>query len=338
MPHTLHTSICDLLGCRYPILQSGMGGVARSELAAAVSEAGAFGCLGMVRETPAKILEQIDEVRARTDKPFGVNLIPAATDPELFNAELDACLSVGVETLVYFWDIVPDAIKRAKDHGCRVVHQVGHVDAAVQAEAAGADAIIAQGVEAGGHVHGSVSSLVLLPQIVDAVSIPVLGSGGFASGRSLVAAMSLGAQGIQCGTRFLATDESFAHDIHKQRVIEAAATDTLHTDAFAINWPPHSPVRVIKNEVTERFVERPFGYLPEDFEREPIAEEEGRPVYLLSTDSPLKSMTGDLEKLALFAGQVSGLIHSTEPAAKVVQRIVDEALVALNELANRIPR
>ncbi|WP_146600723.1 NAD(P)H-dependent flavin oxidoreductase [Novipirellula aureliae] len=127
--------------------------------------------------------------------------------------------------------------------------QVGSVEQAIQAEDAGADAIIAQGAEAGGHIHDSVTSLVLLPQVARAVSIPVVGSGGFASGVSLVAAMALDAQGIHCGTAFVAMQESFAHEIHKQKIVQAQPTDTIHTDAFAINWPPHSPVRVIKTGV-----------------------------------------------------------------------------------------
>ncbi|QEG00716.1 Nitronate monooxygenase [Stieleria maiorica] len=337
MPSTemLRTPICDLLGCRYPILQAGMGGVARAELVAAVSAAGGFGCLGMVRESPQRIRQQIDEVRSRTDKPFGVNLIPAATDPELFRLELDACLQAGVHTMVYFWDVVPDAIQRAKQAGCRVVYQVGDTEQAIKAEAAGADAIIAQGVEGGGHIHGSVTSLVLLPQVVDAVSIPVIGSGGFGSGRSLVAALALGAQGIHCGTVLLATQESFAHDVHKQRIVSADATDTLHTDAFAINWPPHSPVRVIKNESTVEYEHDPFGHCAEDMPREQIAEEEGRPVYRMSTDSPLKSMTGELEKLAMFGGQVAGQVTAIESAATVIGRIVSDAETVLGRFADR---
>ncbi|QDV84187.1 NAD(P)H-dependent flavin oxidoreductase [Planctomycetes bacterium TBK1r] len=330
---SLQTPLCDVLECRYPILQAGMGGVARAELVAAVSNAGAFGCLGMVRESPQRITQQINEVRSLTDKPFGVNLIPAATDPELFRVELDACLRAGVHTMVYFWDVVPDAINRAKQAGCRVVYQVGDVDQAIKAEAAGADVIVAQGVEAGGHVHGTVTSLVLLPQIVDAASIPVVGSGGFGSGRSLVAALAMGAQGIHCGTVLLATHESFAHDVHKRQIVRADADDTLHTDAYAINWPPHSAVRVIKSQSTEPYEQQPFGHHADEMPREQVAEEEGRPVYLMSTDSPLKSMTGELEKLAMFGGQVAGQVTAIDSAATVIRRIVDEAEAVIEGFA-----
>ena len=328
----LRTPICDLLGCSYPILQAGMGGVARSELAAAVSEAGAFGCLGMVREPPAQIAREIAAVREATDRPFGVNLIPAATEPALFEEELSACLEARVPAMVFFWDVVPEAIARARQGGCRVLYQVGSVEDAIAAEAAGADAVICQGVEAGGHVRGTVSSLVLLPQVARAVQVPVIGSGGFGSGASLVAALALGAQGIHCGTLFLATHEAFAHEVHKQRVVSAGAEDTVHTDAFAINWPPESPVRVIAGAETEALGNDLFGHHPDRIPRKVIAEEDGRPLYLYGTDSPLRSMTGDLDRLAMFAGQVCGQIHAVEAVGDLVRRIVDEASATLARL------
>jgi nitronate monooxygenase len=328
----LHTPLCDLLGCRYPILQAGMGGVARSELVAAVTEAGGYGFLGMVREAPNLIAREIDAVRTRTDRPFGVNLIPAATDPDLLEAELSVCLKKKVHSLCFFWDVRADVIARVKAAGCRVLYQVGSVEDAVAAAQAGADAIIAQGVEAGGHVRGTVSSLVLLPQVVRSVSVPVVASGGFASGESLVAALALGAQGIHCGTAFLATEESFAHAYHKDRVLRAKSEDTIYTDAFAINWPPQSPVRVIANSLTEELGQRLLGHDPQDILREAIADEDGRPIYKYSTDSPLRITTGDLERLALFAGQVAGAIETIPSAGVRVEEIVNAAHATLERL------
>ncbi|MGB3021196.1 MAG: nitronate monooxygenase [Methyloceanibacter sp.] len=328
----LHTAICDLLGCRYPILQAGMGGVARSELVAAVTEAGAYGFLGMVRESPELIAREIDAVRARTDLNFGVNLIPAATDPALLEAELAICIEKRVHSLCFFWDVRADAIARAKAAGCRVLYQVGSVDDAVAAEQAGADAIIAQGFEAGGHVRGIVSSLVLVPQIVEAVSVPVIASGGFASGESLIAALALGAQGIHCGTAFLATEESFAHALHKDRVAQAKSEDTVYTDAFAINWPHGSPVRVIANSLTEGLGLRLLGHDPEQIPREAIAEEDGRPIYKFSTDSPLRITAGNLEDLALFAGQIAGAIETIPSAEARIAAIVAAAAATLERL------
>lgn len=329
----LSTALCDLLGCRYPVLQAGMGGVARAELAAAVAEAGGYGFLGMVRESPQLISSEIAAVRDRTDKPFGVNLIPAATDPGLFAEELAVCLERRVPSLCFFWEVDAEAVARAKAAGCRVLYQVGSVAEARAAEAAGADAVIAQGFEAGGHVRGSITSLVLLPQVAAAVSVPVVASGGFASGESLVAALALGAQGIHCGTAFLATEESFAHDYHKQRVVAAGSDDTVHTDAFAINWPPASPVRVIANSITDTLGVRLHGYRAGDFEQQEVARDDGRPLYRFSTDSPLRSTAGDLEALALYAGQVTGSIDDVVPAAVRVAQIVSAARATLQRLA-----
>lgn len=328
----LHTRVCDFLGCRYPILQAGMGGVARSELVAAVTVAGGYGFLGMVRESPELIAHEIDAVRAHTDGPFGVNLIPAATDPKLLQAELAVCFDKRVHSMCFFWSVDPAVVAQAKAAGCRVVYQVGSVEAAIAAEAAGADLIIAQGVEAGGHVHGRVSSLVLLPQVVRAVRVPVIGSGGFASGESLVAALALGAEGIHCGTAFLATVESFAHDYHKQRVIAAHSEDAVYTDAFAINWPPHSTVRVIANSLIKSLDGQLLGHDPSKLPREIVADEDGRQIYRFSTDSPLRVTCGDLEKLALFAGQVAGSIDNLPTAAERIADIIRSAQAALSRL------
>lgn len=191
----LHTPVCDLLGCDVPIVLAGMGGVARSGLVAAVARAGGYGILGMVRESPDFIASEIDAVRAATDRPFAVNLIPAATDAALLDAELGTCIDRAVPAMCFFWDVVPSAVTRAKAAGCLVLHQVGSLAAARVAEAAGADVLIVQGVEAGGHVHGTVAALVLVEQVVRATGLPVIASGGFATGASLIAALALGAQG-----------------------------------------------------------------------------------------------------------------------------------------------
>lgn len=328
----LHTPVCTLLGCDLPILLAGMGGVARSELVAAVAQAGGYGILGMVRETPQLIAQEIAAVRSRTDRPFAVNLIPAATDPALLDAELGICLDLGVPAMCFFWDVVPAALTRAKASGCLVLHQVGSLDAALAAEAAGADVLIVQGVEAGGHVHGTVSALVLVEQVVRAVKLPVIASGGFATGASLVAALALGAQGIHCGTAFLATVESFAHDDHKARVLAALAEDTVHTDIYALNWPPNTPVRVIRNSVIEGLGPNLMGHRPDLLPREVIATEDGRPLLRYSTDSPLRTTTGNLEAMAIYAGQSVSLIDTLPTAAGRVTAIMEEARRALARL------
>lgn len=328
----LRSAFCDRFAVRHPVVQAGMGGVARQELAAAVSQAGGLGCLGMVRESPALIASEISGVRERTDRPFAVNLIPSATEPALFRRELDVCIAEQVPAVVYFWDVDAAAVDRAKRAGIKVMYQTGTVAGAVEAEAAGADAVIAQGVEAGGHVHGRVSSLALIPRVVDAVSVPVLACGGVATGAGLAAALALGAQGIHCGTVFLATHESFAHDHHKRRVVAADATDTVLTDGFVINWPAGSAVRVLSSVMTDALGGRLFGYDPDALPREVIGDEDGRPIYRYSTDSPLRTTNGALEEMALFAGQSAGAVRGIEPAGEVLARIVSEAADCLKRL------
>ena len=332
---TLPTPLTERLGCRYPIISAGMGGPARAELAAAVSEAGGFGLLGMVREAPALIESEIAEVRRRTARPFGVNLIPFATDPALLQDELAICFNARVPAMCFFWDVFPEIVEQAKRTGCLVLHQVGSLEDALLAESAGADVVIVQGVEAGGHVKGSLPLSVLLPRVRDRLRIPVAASGGIVDGRGLAAALALGADGVHCGTVFLASTESFAHDYHKQRIVDAGLDDTVHTDLFAINWPPNSPVRVLKNSVTAE-ASQLWGHHPDRLPREVIGEDSGRPLYKFSTDSPLRSTTGDLERMALFAGQGAGLIGGIRPAAEVLQTMMREAADVLGDLGGQI--
>jgi len=321
---TLQTPICKLLGCEVPVVLAGMGGVARSELVAAVSAAGGFGFLGMVREPPDLIRSEIARVRAATTRDFGVNLIPAATDPELLEAELEAVIAEHVAAVTLFWDLRPDIVRRLRDSGCRVLCQVGSGREAEEAAAAGAHIVIAQGFEAGGHVRGKTSLADLVPEVVARVNVPVLAAGGIVDGRGLAAALQWGAQGAVMGTGFLATRESFAHDYHKMRIVEAKLGETVHTDAFHINWPSGAAVRVLPNSVTRGERGNPFCG-----ERRIIGQEEGRPIYLFSTDSPLRDMTGDFEAMALYAGQGAGLITAIPPAAERLNAIVDEAMRVL---------
>jgi nitronate monooxygenase len=324
------------LNCRYPIISAGMGGPARSELAAAVSEAGGFGLLGMVRESPELIAREIAAVRQRTNRAFGVNLIPSATDPTLLENELAACFDAGVPAMCFFWDVDAQAVAKAKRAGCLVLYQVGSVADAVKAEDAGADVIVVQGVEAGGHVRGRRGLSVLLPEVADAVEVPVAASGGIVDGRGLAAALALGADGIHCGTVFLASPESFAHDYHKQRLVAAGPDETVHTDLYAINWPPDSPVRVLKNSVTAAAGGKLWGYHPDALPREVIADDGGSPVHRYDTNSPLKTTSGDLEAMALYAGDGVARVDGIRPAAEIVERIMTEAIAEIRASAARI--
>lgn len=325
----LHTPLCDLLGCELPILLAGMGGVARWELAAAIAEAGGYATLGMVREDPALIASEIKALRAATDRSFAVNLIPSATDPELLDAQIQCCLDLGIDAFSFFWDVMPEIIERVKAAGCLVLHQVGTLDAASKAEKAGVDVLIAQGVEAGGHVHGRSAGLELARSVRAGSKLPVALAGGISTGRDLATALLAGLDGVQCGTAFLATDESFAHDYHKTRVTSATGEDTILTDAFVLNWPKGAAVRVIANSVTEALQGRYFGHDPATLPREAIAWDDTQPRLRFSTDSPLRTTTGDLEAMALFAGQGSGAIKDIMPAGG---RLRDMATTARREL------
>ena len=331
----LQTPLCDLLGCRYPVLLAGMGGVARWELAAAVANAGGYAQLGMVREDPALIASEIKALRAATPHPFAVNVIPSATEAGLLDRQIGTCLDLGVTDFSFFWDVVPEVVARVIGQGARVIHQVGSVQAARQAEDAGAAVLVAQGVEAGGHVHGTTGMLQLVEAVAAKAQVPVVASGGIASGAGLVAALAAGAQGVQIGTGFLATQESFAHEYHKDRVVQAEPADTVYTDVYVLNWPAHAAVRVIANSVTRALGFRLTGHDPDAMPREVIADEGGRPILRYSTDSPLRITTGNLEAMALFAGQGVGAIGDIPPAGARLQRIVADAEAILDRLEGR---
>ena len=287
-------TVCKLLGCEVPVVLAGMGGVARSELVSAVTAAGGFGFLGMVREPVTLIEREVERVRAAGHAKFGVNIIPAATERTLLDRQIDAITALQVPVVELFWDIDASVVERFRDAGITVVYQIGSVGEAIAAERAGAQVIVAQGVEAGGHVRGTVPLRDLLPSVVHSVQVPVLAAGGLAHGADLTIATALGVQGVVLGTALMATTESFAHPYHRQRLVAAKAADTVLTHAFHINWPPNAAVRVLQSPVVA---------MAND-EKPPkvIGEEEGRPIYLFSTDSPLRSMTGDFASMALYAG------------------------------------
>jgi nitronate monooxygenase len=320
----LHTPLCKWLGCRYPILLAGMGGVSRHRLAAAVANAGGFGKLGMVREPVELVRAEVTALRQLSDKPFAVNLIPAATQPELLKAQVRTCLELRVPFMELFWDVDVDLIKHLKAEGVGVLHQVGNLRDAEAAVSAGADVLIAQGVEAGGHVRGTRAGNTLVAELVNWFELPVVASGGIASGEGLAAALALGAQGVNIGTAFIATEESNAHPHHQQRIVAANGDEPLYNRWFWRNWHEPAPVRVLPNRVTRGELGH---YDPKAPPRE-IGQQDGQPVYLFGTDSPLAGATGDLDDMALYAGQGCGLIESVVPARLRLQQLVEAAQLA----------
>lgn len=318
LPAALKTPLLDILGCQIPILLAGMGGVARHELAAAVCNAGGFGVMGMVREPVERIRFEVDALRQQTEAPFGVNLIPASTDSALLKEQVKTCLSLNVSFIVLFWTVDAALIKHLKSEGVQVIHQVGSLQEAHSALEAGADVLIAQGHEAGGHVRGTTGTFVLLPQISAESPVPVVASGGIASGRALVSALALGAQGASIGTGFLATHEANAHIHHKQRVRRAGADETVYTTRFKRNWHEPAPVRVLSNATLAGKYE---GSAPDTV----IGHQDGQEVFVYSTDSPLADATGEVDDMALYCGQSCGQFSTILSARERIDTIIGEA-------------
>lgn len=314
------TAVTALFGCTHPVISAGMGGPARSELVAAVTRAGGFGFLGMVREPPELIAAEVGRLRSEGIERFGVNIIPFATGPGLLARQVDTIIALRVPVVALFWDIDAVVMARLREAGITIVYQVGSAGEARAAVASGAQAIIAQGCEAGGHVRGLVPLRHLLPDVARAVDVPVLAAGGISTGSDLVVARALGAGGVVLGTALLASAESFAHDHHKQRLVGAQAGDTLLTETFHINWPEGARVRVLSSAVTDGRRGD-----PRSAAREVIGSEDGRPIQLFGTDSPLRSMTGDFESMALYAGTGVGGVRAIRSAAAVIGDIVEEA-------------
>lgn len=329
----LHTPILQLLQCRYPIMLAGMGGVARSALAAAVAKGGGFPVMGMVREPVALLEREVAALRAATgdDLHFAINLIPASDSQAHVQAQIAACLRLRVPAIVLFWEVDTALVRQLKAQGVQVIHQIGNRRDAELALAAGCDALIVQGYDAGGHVRGMVPTLTLLPEIVAlAGGVPVAASGGIASGQALVAALALGAQAVSMGSAFVATHESFAHPYHRQCLVDAHAEDTVHTTVFARNWTITAPVRVLPNAVTRG----EYAHLSEAEKNLPIASQDGgQPIYLFSTDSPAIDATGRIEDMAIYAGQSVGQIHSVLSAGQRIASIMQEAQDCLQHLA-----
>jgi NAD(P)H-dependent flavin oxidoreductase YrpB (nitropropane dioxygenase family) len=323
----ISTGLTRILNIHHPIIQAGMGGVARAELVAAVSNAGGLGMLGMVRMPPDFIREQIRQTRALTQRPFGVNLVPPVVTASSFEAQLEVCLEERVPVVSLFWCDPAPFVERCHAAGILVMLQVGSLEEARHAAAAGVDLIVAQGVEAGGHVRGQTGLLPFLATVVDAVSpVPVIAAGGIVDGKGLAAVLALGAEGVWVGTRFVASKESEAHPEYKKRLLGAAATDTVYTEAFHVGWPPRSPHRVLRNALTNGSSPPPGPVAHARFMDQTIE------VPQFSSMTPTVHTEGRTELMANYAGQGVGLIYEILPAAEIVTRMVSEAEMIIRQL------
>ena len=329
IPRPLRTPLLHTLGCELPIMLAGMGGVSRHQLVAAVNQAGGFGVLGMVREPVERIRQEVEALRAINDGHFAVNLIPAATERRLLMDQIATCLSLQIDAFVFFWDVDTGLVQYLKKEGKQVICQVGNQRDADLAQSAGADVLIVQGHEAGGHVRGTTATFSLLPQVVANSDVPVVASGGIASGDSMLAAISLGAQGVSLGSAFLTTHEANAHPHHKQRIVTARADDTVYTTRFSRNWHEPAPVRVLNNAVTRGDYDQAD---PDTL----LGEQDGKPVYLFSTDSPLADAQGQLDDMALFCGQSCSQIHTVTSVQQRIDTLLDETHTRIANLCGEL--
>lgn len=312
---TIHTPICDLLGVPHPVLLAGMGGVSYADVCAAVSAAGGFGSLGMAGLPPRFIADQMARVRDLTDKPFGVDLLTA--QPETLTASVDVIIKGGAKAFIAGLGVPVAIIAELKAAGIVVMCMAGSVRHAVKAAEAGCDVVIAQGTEGGGHT-GSVASVALWPQCVDAVDIPVVAAGGLYDGRGLAAALAFGCAGVWMGTRFIASQEAHAGQKYKDAIVQMSESDTIVSRVFT-----GKTLRAIINNSNRDFDNRTA---------KPFAAQVAESVQ----HNRLGPIAGVLDVIpatqCLAAGQGGGGITEILPAGEIVRRTLIEAHSALNSL------
>ena len=315
------TRFTELVGCTIPIQQAGMGAVAPPELAAAVSEAGGLGMLGTAHPglTPASLADRLHRVRALTAKPFGVNFIVA---PQVFKHLDLRCVEIAARAarVVEFFYAEPDRALVEMGHGggALVSWQVGTKSEAIAAADAGADIIVVQGVEAGGHVRGTVGTFALLSEVIGSVDVPVLAAGGIGTGRAMAAALAAGADGVRVGTRFLAATEAAAHPEYVAALIAAQAEDTIYTTVFSRGFRD-APHRVLRSCVTA----------VDAFQGDAVGETtalDGKrmPALRYLAFAVDKTATGTIGAMCLFAGESVDAVTRVESAREILRDFIDE--------------
>ena len=310
----LATRFTRLMGIDHPIVQGGMMWVGRAELAAAVSNAGGLGMLtALTQPTPDDLRQEIDRCRSMTDKPFGVNLtILPSLRPPPYAEYRRAIIESGVKIVETAGHKPHEHVAHFKEHGVRVIHKCTAVRHALSAERMGVDVVSIDGFECAGHPgEDDIPGLILIPAAADKVTVPIIASGGFADGRGLVAALALGAEGINMGTRFCATVEAPMHDNVKQFIV---GNDERATNLIFRRFK--NTGRVAKNAVSDRVVE---------ISARPEAEFKDIQPLVAGTKGRVALETGDLGAGLVWAGQVQGLIHDIPTCGELIGRIVEEA-------------
>jgi NAD(P)H-dependent flavin oxidoreductase YrpB (nitropropane dioxygenase family) len=314
-----------------------MGFLTGPRLAAAVSNAGGLGIMSFNANPPPVLRDQVHQLRSLTDKPFGVGVLLSGPHlPFSVEAIVDVCLEERVPVLVTFWGDPTPYVARAHAAGVKVMDQVGSVADALRAARAGVDAIIAQGVEAGGHIAGEVTTMALVPRVVDAVApIPVAAAGGIADARGFVAALALGAQAVMIGTRLIATPEAYAHPVYKQKILDANEDQTVRTTLFGFGWPD-APHRTLRTPFVERWLSDEKRGSEQRLDEPRIGQMTigGQPMPLLRFMGfpPTPDASGDLESMDYLAGQSVGLVKEIKPAADIVEEFVEGARRILSVL------
>ena len=301
----MKTRVTELLQIEYPIIQGGMAWVAEHHLAAAVSEAGGFGLIGAASAPPEIVREEIRKAKELTDKPFGVNIM-------LLNPNADEVAKIvveeGIQAVTTGAGNPEKYMSMWKEAGVKVIPVVASVAMAKRMERYGADAVVAEGMEAGGHI-GNQTTMALIPQIVDAVNIPVIAAGGIGDGRGIAASFMLGAEGVQMGTRFVVADESIVHENYKNRIVKAKDIDSVVTGQSTGH-----PVRCLRNQMTKEYIKK---------EQEGVPFEELERMTLGSLRKAV--MDGDILNGTVMAGQIAGLVSKRQSCKEILQEIMGEA-------------
>jgi enoyl-[acyl-carrier protein] reductase II len=305
------TELCDLFGIEYPIIQGGMVWVSYHALCAAVSEAGGLGILGAGSMTIDELREEIRLVKSKTKKPFGINVPIAKPDSD---ALIDLAIEEGVNVISTSAGNPKRFTRSIQDAGLKVIHVSPSPTLAVKAAEAGVDAVAAEGIEAGGHDgFEEITTMVLIPQVVEKLDIPVIAAGGIADSRGFVAALALGAKGVQIGTRFAATPEAMGHPRFKESILKANDTGTVITGRHI------GPTRCVRNKLAEEIIEKErSGISPQDLLK-----------FIGPGRSQLATTQGEVEEGTIYCGQIAGLISELKDAGEVIEEIIRgaEALV-----------
>lgn len=306
----------EMLGIQYPIIQGGMANIAMGEFAASISNAGALGLIGAGGMNAESLAENIDICKAHTDKPFGVNLM-------LMNPNCDEMAKVivekGVKVVTTGAGNPGKYMEMWKEAGITVIPVVASVALAKRMEKVGADAVIVEGCEAGGHI-GEMTTMALAPQVKAAINIPMIVAGGIASGSQMAAAICLGADGFQLGTIFLASTECPIHENYKNAVIKAKDSDTIVTGRIG-----GTPVRILKNKMAKAYVKQ---------EKEGASKEELEKYTLGSLRKAV--LEGDTDNGSLMAGQVAGMISEIKPAKEIIEQLMNEAKEVITKMEKTV--